>query len=215
MTKDVSQDTFAVDVLDRSKERPVVVDFWAAWCAPCRHLTPVLERVASDYAGRVDLVKVDVDANQLLAAQYGIQGIPAVKAFRDGSVAAEFVGAYPEPSVREFFESLVSEEVARSDAAQTLREADSAVDAGDLERARELIAPLRPDPEAERIAARIELVEAGLRSLDERTLADLLEKVRSGDHERARELMVAAFSVLGDDDPLTKKYRSALASALY
>jgi putative thioredoxin len=215
MAKDVSQDTFSIDVLDRSKELPVVVDFWAAWCAPCRHLTPVLERVAADYAGRVELVKVDVDANQHLAAQHGIQGIPAVKAFRDGTQVSEFVGAYPEPNVREFFEDLVSGEETRSGAAETLREAEAAVAAGDLERARRLIAPLRPDPDAERIVARIELTDAGIDAIDERTLEELLDRVRSGDHEHARELMVAAFSVLGDEHPLTKKFRSALASALY
>ena len=215
MTRDVSEETFAVDVLDRSKERPVVVDFWAAWCAPCRHLTPVLERVAADYQGRVELVKVDVDANQLLAARYGVQGIPAVKAFRDGEVESEFVGAYPEPNVREFFEALVSGEEVREDAAAALQEAEAAIEAGDLEAARTLIAPLRPDPEAERLVARIELAVAGLDPVDESALEGLLEQVRGGDHERARELMVAAFTVLGDDHPLTKKYRPALASALY
>ena len=92
---DVTESTFKTEVIDRSYEVPVVVDFWAEWCGPCRQLTPVIERAVADRGGKVELAKVDVDANQNLARTYGIQGIPAVKAFRDGEVAAEFVGAQP------------------------------------------------------------------------------------------------------------------------
>src|SRR5687767_3067631 len=110
MATDVTQADFQQTVLARSRETPVVVDFWAEWCGPCRALTPALERAAEARAGKVDLVKVDVDGNPGLAREYGIQGIPAVKAFRDGQVVDEFVGAQPAAAVERFFDGLVPSE---------------------------------------------------------------------------------------------------------
>src|SRR3954454_3729239 len=122
---DVGEADFEQRVLERSRELPGVVDFWAEWCGPCKALSPALEKAASARAGRVELAKVDTDANQRLAASFRVQGIPAVKAFRDGSVTAEFTGAIPPAEVERFFDKLLpseADELARQqDEASLLR----------------------------------------------------------------------------------------------
>lgn len=181
---DVTADGFAEEVIARSHDIPVVVDFWADWCAPCRTLGPVLEQAVVEREGTVALAKVDVDRAQELAARYGVRGIPAVKGFRDGQVVTEFVGAQPRQQIEAFLDQLVPSEadrlVARAgqdpDGAEELLEraldlepdhrgaalalADLLTDR-DPERALELARPHRPDPRAEELAARAELTSRG------------------------------------------------------
>src|SRR6185295_15422085 len=110
MVIDVTEQDFEQEVLERSKQVPVVVDFWAEWCGPCRTLGPMIEKAVESRNGDVVLAKVDVDSNQGLAQRYGIRGIPAVKAFRDGEVVDEFTGAIPQPQVERFIDRLVPSE---------------------------------------------------------------------------------------------------------
>jgi putative thioredoxin len=221
---DVTEQDFERDVIERSRQTPVVVDFWAEWCGPCRMLGPLLERAAEARDGQVVLAKVDTDANQEIARRYGIQGIPAVKAFRDGDVVEEFVGVQPPAQVEAFFDRLVPSEadalVAAGDE-QLLRR-------GERDEAQRLLANVAGSFRADGLAARMRLEDQGtvdlqdaFRALDEgdheRALDLLIDAIPSADGMRddVRRVVVAVLDELGVEHPLARDARRRLAAALY
>jgi putative thioredoxin len=204
---DVTENNFQTAVIDRSHTVPVVVDFWAEWCGPCRQLGPVIERATAARAGQVELAKVDVDANPVLARTYRIQGIPAVKAFKDGRVVSEFVGAQPPAAVERFLDSLLPSQadalIAEGDEVSLRKaldlepmRADAAVplarmlrERGEVDEALRILERFPGDFAAAGLASRIELERGG--ALD---LADAFQALDAGEHERALDLLIGALS---------------------
>jgi putative thioredoxin len=186
---DVTEQTFPADVVDRSAEVPVVVDFWAAWCGPCRTLTPVLEKEIESRAGQVELAKVDVDENPALAEEFGVRGIPAVKAFRNGRVVSEFVGVQSPTSVAAFLDALTQPTEGE-----------------------QLLAGLRESgDEAELVA----LIDQGEHAV---ALDRILDEISGASPERRellRRIALAIFDALGPEDPVTLAYRRRLATVLF
>lgn len=242
---EVDEANFAREVIERSHDVPVVVDFWAAWCAPCRSLGPVLERLAGEGGGSWVLAKVDVDANPGLASAFGVQGIPAVRAFKDGREVAEFTGALPEADVRQWLTQLgpspadlAYEEGAALEAAGRLEEAAA--------RYRQALAEAPAHAAAGPALTRVELalrtagldrgelerraesgeVDAILDLADVEAQADefeaafgrLVEALRrtaGDDRERIRQRLVALLDLPPSGDPRVTAARRAMASALF
>ena len=209
---DVTETNFQSAVLDRSHTLPVVVDFWAEWCGPCRQLGPLLERATAARAGKLELVKVDVDANQGIAQAFRIQSIPAVKAFRDGRVVAEFVGAQPPTAVDQFLDSLLPSEadaLVQQGDEESLRRAheleptraDAAVplarilkDRGETDEALTVLARVPGSFAADGLAARIGLERAASSSAQPAVpdLTEAFAALDTGEHERALDMLLAA-----------------------
>jgi putative thioredoxin len=242
---DVTEDQFQTAVVERSRELPVVVDFWAPWCGPCRQLTPALERAAEARAGKVELVKVNTDENQSISRAFQIQGIPAVKAFKDGREVAQFVGAIPPAKVEAFFDALVPSEaeqlVAAGDEASLRRAleldptrrdakvklAQILFDRGERDDALGLIDGIEGDFTAEGLAARIRLEQedpayaAAFKLLDqgkrEEALDALIASIPTADGSKddVRRAVVGILATYDQGDATARSYRMKLSSALY
>ena len=231
---DVTDATFESAVLDRSVEVPVVVDLWAEWCGPCRTLGPILEKVVAETEGRVELVKVDVDANPQVASAFRVQSIPAVYAVKDRKVVDNFIGALPEQQVRAWVAGLAppasqADQLAEQGDEASLRaalelEADHPlavtklaevlVGRGEADEALTLLARIPETAETRRIAALARTGEAVAGDGDIPARLDaLLDRVKGDD--AARQEYLDLLELLGPDDPRTTDYRKALTARLF
>jgi putative thioredoxin len=231
---DVTDATFESEVMQRSKDVPVVVDLWAPWCGPCRTLGPIIEKVIDETDGKVALVKVNVDENPQISQAFGVQSIPLVVAVKDGQPVDGFLGAHPESTVRQFVERLLptaeEETLARLLAAgdeESLRQAlelapgdedvvvalaQVLVERGQSDEALALLARV---PETERVRHVAALARVGEKPSDDydAKLTSLLERVR--EDESARQEYVDILELMGPDDPRTAAYRRQLTSRLF
>lgn len=232
---DVSDSTFAADVVERSHSVPVVVDLWAPWCGPCKTLGPILEQAVAATGGAVELVKVNVDENPQTAQAFQVQGIPAVYAMRDGKVVDGFVGAQGAAAVADFVQRLLPTElesevealVAAGDESSLRRALELDVDhegavvgLADLlvgqergEEALELLARIPENAEVRRIAALARTGPGADNGDVEARLERLLGQVKAD--PGARQEFVDLLEIMGADDPRTSAYRRRLTAQLY
>jgi putative thioredoxin len=239
---EVTDADFEQRVLERSKEVPVLVDFWADWGGPCHMLAPVIERAIDQHDGKVELAKLDTESNQATAARYGIRGLPTVKAFRNGEVVDEFTGAQPPQVVDRFVAGLVpseADELVEGGGEESLRRAlevdpkhptarrelaKSLLRRGEVEEAQQLLDGLTGDFVADGLAARAQLAgdehlapafEAWDRGDDGEALEILQAALADAERRDAiRRVMVAIFTELGADDPLAREFRRRLSAAM-
>ncbi|QOF69234.1 thioredoxin [Aminobacter sp. SR38] len=188
LIKDTTTAAFSADVIQESRKQPVLVDFWAPWCGPCKQLTPVIERVVQAAGGRVKLVKMNIDDHPAIAGQLGIQSIPAVIAFKNGQPVDGFMGAVPESQIRDFIDKIAGKDGGQPQIAEALAAAAEAREAGDLQTAVQIY-----DAVLEQVPDNIDAIAA---------LADIL--FESGDVEGANEVLARA--------PDDKKSAAALVS---
>ena len=231
---DVTDANFQTEVIDKSKEVPVVVDLWAPWCGPCKTLGPIIEKVVDDTGGKVVLAKVNVDENPGLSQAFKVQSIPAVYALKDGAVVDGFMGSYPEHAVKEFVDALLP-----SEEQLAVAELIEAGDEGSLRIALsmepanedvivalaellivdgnndEALALLARIPESDRTRHVAALARVGAPADDDydEQLAVLLDAVKTDDE--ARQKFVDLLELMGPNDPRTAEYRRQLTSRLY
>ncbi|MCB0966375.1 MAG: tetratricopeptide repeat protein [Ilumatobacter sp.] len=234
MAIDVTDATFQTDVIDKSLTTPVVVDLWATWCGPCQTLTPILEKVVGETNGKVELVKIDIDANPGVAQAFRVQSIPMVVAFDGGQPVDAFMGAQGEHEVREFVQRLLPTDAEAQLAAlieagdeSSLRSvlevdpgnedaivalAELLVDRGDVDEALALLERIPESDRTRHVAAKARVHLAPDDDYDDR-LTTLLDRVKTDDE--ARQEFVDILELMGPHDPRTAPYRKQLTARLF
>ncbi len=194
LIQDADTSTFAAAVVHASMEMPIIVDFWATWCEPCKQLTPLLEKIVTQAGGKVKLVKIDVDQNQALAQQLRVQSVPTVMAFKNGQPIDGFMGAQPESQVKAFVER-VAGEIGPSPIDQVLDQAQSLLDQGDAQTASQAyMQVLQAEPENAKAIAGLVRCLLAMDDLDgaKDVLASVPDETKDPDLDSARAAVQAA-----------------------